>query len=338
MPLPLIPVILGAAAVGSGAFGIFKGAKAISDNNEANDINEQARELQDRITKRLRIARNKSKRSLESLGMKKIRVCELPVSRFIALFEQIKNVKFSGSEGLDELAKFSIDKQSFVQLKEINLLATSFAGGAMSGTLAGAAVAFGAYSAAGAFAAASTGTAIAGLSGAAATNATLAFFGGGALAAGGLGVAGGTAVLGGIVAGPALAIVGAVMGAKASANLDNAKSNMATVRKAEEEVNILVAACNGIASRADLFMRVLSRLDLMMFPLLNRLEAIIKDEGVDYSMYKDASKKTIASLLSTMKAVKAILDTPILDANGTLTSESAKVAAVIQRDVLNRTF
>ena len=45
---------------------------------------------------------------------------------------------------------------------------------------------------------ASTGTSIASLSGAAATNATLAFFGGGSLAAGGLGMAGGTAVLGGL--------------------------------------------------------------------------------------------------------------------------------------------
>ena len=55
---------------------------------------------------------------------------------------------------------------------------------------------------------ASTGTAIASLSGAAATNATLAFLGGGSLAAGGLGVAGGTMVLGGLVAGPALAVFG----------------------------------------------------------------------------------------------------------------------------------
>lgn len=49
---------------------------------------------------------------------------------------------------------------------------------------------------------ASTGTAIGTLSGAAATNATLAWFGGGALAAGGAGMAGGTIVLGGIFLAP----------------------------------------------------------------------------------------------------------------------------------------
>lgn len=52
---------------------------------------------------------------------------------------------------------------------------------------------------------ASTGTAIASLSGAAAYNATLAWFGGGALAAGGGGMATGTVVLGAIVAIPVLA-------------------------------------------------------------------------------------------------------------------------------------
>lgn len=49
---------------------------------------------------------------------------------------------------------------------------------------------------------ASTGASIAGLSGVAATNATLAWFGGGALTAGGAGMAGGAMVLGGFIAVP----------------------------------------------------------------------------------------------------------------------------------------
>jgi hypothetical protein len=71
--------------------------------------------------------------------------------------------------------------------------------GAGAGTLATA----GAFALAGAFGTASTGAAIGGLSGAAATNATLAWFGGGALSAGGGGMAtGGLVVLGaaGVVA------------------------------------------------------------------------------------------------------------------------------------------
>ena len=57
------------------------------------------------------------------------------------------------------------------------------------------------------------------LSGAAATNATLAWLGGGSLAAGGFGMAGGMAVLGGIVAGPALALGGVFLDSKAEDKL-----------------------------------------------------------------------------------------------------------------------
>ena len=338
MALPLIPIILGVAAVGTGGWGICKGAKAVSDNSKANDVNDQARRLYNDIQDRLKKAREKSKKALEALGNKKIHVCEVPVGRFVALFEKVKNIELSGSEGLDELANLKQGKENLVSgFKELNLMAISFAQGTLGGAVAGGAVAFGAYSAAGAFAAASTGTAIAGLSGAAATNATLAFFGGGALAAGGLGMAGGMAVLGGVVAGPALAIMGAVMGAKASANLDNAYSNLAKVKEAEAEIGLMVTACNGITHRADLFTQVLIRLEALMFPQLDMFENIIASEGCDFKKYKDASKKHVAALLATAQAVKAILDTALLDEKGALTKESEDVLLSSNKYLKNAT-
>lgn len=70
------------------------------------------------------------------------------------------------------------------------------------GGVAGGSLAVGAWATVSVLGSASTGTAIVGLSGIAATNATLAWFGGGALAAGGAGMSGGMMVLGGIVAAP----------------------------------------------------------------------------------------------------------------------------------------
>lgn len=80
------------------------------------------------------------------------------------------------------------------------------AGGAAgaAGAAAGGAAAYATFTAAAMFGTASTGAAITGLAGVAATDATLAFLGGGALAAGGAGVAGGTMLLAGIVAAPAV--------------------------------------------------------------------------------------------------------------------------------------
>lgn len=70
-----------------------------------------------------------------------------------------------------------------------------------------------------AFATAGTGATISTLSGAAATNATLAWLGGGTLASGGMGIAGGMMALGALTTGPALLIAGWYMGSKAESNL-----------------------------------------------------------------------------------------------------------------------
>ena len=80
----------------------------------------------------------------------------------------------------------------------------------------GASAAVGSWAMVGLLGSASTGTAIATLSGAAATNATLAWFGGGALAAGGGGMAAGMVTIGGIIALPLIAFSAWTTHSKAS--------------------------------------------------------------------------------------------------------------------------
>ncbi|CAG0924267.1 unnamed protein product, partial [Notodromas monacha] len=104
------------------------------------------------------------------------------------------------------LVKLLIDELKEMESMVLNSL--KLEAGLLAGTTGGALAGFGAYSSVGLLASASTGTAISGLSGVAATNATLAWLGGGSLASGGFGMAGGMIALGGIVAGPALAIGG----------------------------------------------------------------------------------------------------------------------------------
>ena len=80
----------------------------------------------------------------------------------------------------------------------------------------GTSAAVGSWAMVGLLGSASTGTAIATLSGAAATNATLAWFGGGALAAGGGGMAAGMMTIGGIIALPLIAFSAWTTHSKAS--------------------------------------------------------------------------------------------------------------------------
>lgn len=322
MRLPLL--FIGIAAV-TGALGIGKSVKAAVDTNSANKTNKKANEIVDQAKNRINVARKQSGSSLEALGRKKLNVLNYSMNNFIKTFEKLKNVDFRQSVGLNELSKFQIDSQSLSELKELGGFATSIIGGIGGGALGGALTVFGAYSAAGTFAAASTGTAIASLSGAAATNATLAFFGGGSLAAGGLGIAGGTMVLGGLVAGPALAIMGLIVGAKASKAKDEAYSNLAQARKYSEEMDAAVDLCRAIAKRADMFRELLSKLERYFDMSIKQMQEAIDEHGNDFRSFSQQQKESVAASASLAKAIKSVLDTPILSKDGNLTLQSQKL-------------
>lgn len=328
MPLPFLAI---AAIAGSAALGIGKSAKAAYDQHDANETNTSARNKVKRATDKINLARNCSGTAVTNLGTCKIDILDNSMKPFIEIFEKLHSVDFTESEGLQEMKKFKIDKQSFKELKDLQLMTASIAGGVAAGGALGAITAFGAYGGAMTFAAASTGTAIASLSGAAATNATLAFLGGGSLAAGGLGIAGGTAVLGGLVAGPALAVIGFVAGAKASANRDEAYSNYAKAKEFEEEMEVASTLCKGIFMRANMFYRLLIKLDAIFKSLIVTLDEIIETSGTDYSKFTDEQKKTVAASMSIAGAIKAVLDTPILTQEGNLTPESEKLTYSIKK-------
>ena len=332
MPIPFVLIGIGAATA---LLGVGKGIKAGVDSKKASDTNLKANEILDNAKKAVEFAGKASGDGLIALGAKKVFVIEKSINRFVESFEKIKNIELQDSPGLQELNKFVHDKHSLTELKEMGGYVASMLGGTAAGALGGALTAFGAYSAAAMFATASTGTAIATLSGAAAANATLAFFGGGALAAGGLGMVGGMAVLGGLVAGPALAIMGFIIGANASKNLDNAYSNLAEARKIEAELNLAIDICNAIRRRAYMFVRLLIRLDSIFSSLIFNMENIIKDSGIDFSTYSQKDKEKIAAAVSTAIAIKSILDTPILTKEGKLTDESAKLAEEVKSSFKN---
>lgn len=323
MPLPLVFIAIGA---GTAALGIGKGVKAGIDMKDASDTNKSANRLVDDAKESLERARKASGKSLENLGSKKLFVLDKSINAFVSSFEKLKNVDLSDSVGLEELNKFRIDKQSLTELKELGGYASSILGGTAAGALGGALSAFGAWGAATTFATASTGTAIASLSGAAATNATLAFFGGGSLAAGGLGMAGGTAVLGGLVAGPALAVMGFIIGAKASTQKSEAYANLAKAKQTAEELKTAKDLCNGIKRRTNMFYNFLVRLDAVFCPLIFKLEDIIVSAGTDYSKYSEEQKKTVAAAASWAGVIKSVLDTPILAEDGSLTTKSQELA------------
>ena len=319
MPLPLLFIGIAAA---TGTVGVGKTIKAGIDTYSANNINKSANQIVEESTNYLNSQRAACGDSLKQLGAEKVFILNNNMTEFLDSFTKIKNVDFRETEGLLELSKLKIEERDFVELKQLVNFAVSLVGGGVAGTAGGALAAFGAYGAAQALACASTGTAIASLSGAAATNATLAFFGGGSLAAGGLGMAGGTVVLGGLVAGPALFVMGFVAGAAAKKSLDQAKTNQLEAIQLAEQLDTASKQCEAIRRRTYMFHNLLARLDSYFLPFIYKMEDILKNEGDDYSLYSTDSKKCIASCVSIAVSIKAVLDTQILTDDGLLTDES----------------
>lgn len=317
-----VPFILGGIAAAAAVTGVAKGVKGVIDNNEAKGLNEKAQGIVKRAESELEQAKQHAQSSLEQLGMAKVSVLDFSVKKFLELFGQIKHVDFEHDGDLGNLALTDFDVADFAMLRQkVSFIASSGLGLA-SGATGGALAAFGAYNGVMALGAASTGAAISGLSGAAATNATLAWLGGGSLAAGGYGIAGGTMVLGAVAAGPAMLIAGWYMGAKAEKNLDSAKSNIAQAAAFKADVDTSIAVVNGIAELATQLKDLFLEIRIETRKTLGALEQVIATQGTDYRQYNEQAKLCVMKNVKIMQLVKGMLDIAILDKEGNVLGDA----------------
>jgi hypothetical protein len=333
MPLPFIPIAIGAGILALG--GIGKGIRAIFRYNEAKDTNNRAKTIYDEALESLDRARLRSKNSLQNLGELKLKVLDDSVMRFISILDKIHGIEMDDPLDFDELSRLRLNEHDVKELKKASNLATSVLGsiatGSIAGGLAGGAIAFGAYGAVATFGTASTGTAIATLTGAAAKSATLAWLGGGPLVAGGFGVAGGTMLLGGIVAGPALLVLGIFMDAKAGKNKEEAYSRLAEARKYKEEYGFATSLCDNIKKRSDMYIELVASTDEYGRKSIDDMERVVEAYGYDHKRYNKDSKVTIRRSMEFAGAIKRIIDTPILTEDGKLTTESEQASTQIKQ-------
>lgn len=302
-----IPFILGGLALMAGGYGVKKGIDASDKNDEAEGIIRRSKKDFEKAKEKTEEKQEETNNNLEELGLLKVEIFTNEIKTLIDFMSKCKkgNSKYDDKKYLTK-----------GELKELNLAVNSsqeIASGLASGATAGALTAMGSYGAVGMLASASTGTAIGSLSGVAATNATLAWLGGGSLAAGGFGMAGGAALLGMVAGGPLLAVGGMFMDSKAEENLTKAKEQEAEADKAIEGMKLLRTGLDGIITRTDELENIL----LETKDRFNDVKDSLKDNY--------CSDKNFKTLMSLGKTLKNLLDIPVLDdegqANNNITTE-----------------
>ncbi len=293
MPLPFI---LWGAAAALAATGVVKGVEAVGNMNEAKEIGERAERRHRRKKRELEELRDETNTKYTALGEFKK---EIFLNQIKHTIETLKKMKDAGSKLKGFESTFTVEEVK--QMEQMVKMSLELDSGLLAGAVGGALAGFGAYGSVGLLAAASTGTAITALSGAAATNATLAWLGGGSLAAGGFGMAGGMMALGGIIAGPALAIGGFMLASKAEEALTKAQEYRAEVDEAIEKMDLMEEGLRGLQTNADEMTHALSE-------MVKRFEQV--------KVYEINDEKSLETMLAVGKSLKKILDINLIREDG----------------------
>ncbi|WP_237393207.1 glycine zipper family protein [Helicobacter pylori] len=275
------------------------------------------------------------KNAFARFGKKKLHVLSHSVSNFLDHFHQLNRsrITIEGINMQDIQRQVSDARKTTNQYRKVDLLDVSGAviGSAIGGVLA----AYGAYTGVGLFASASTGTAIAGLRGVAATNATLAWLGGGALSVGGLGVVGGMAVLGGLVAGPALAILGAVSAGEMEEKLEKAKAYHSQVEVAVKKADVAIDNLLAVERVVKLFTKQITKCDALLFSLSQDAIATMKKHNYNRFLYNQEEKDQLCVTVPILMTLSAFLKVPIIDKDQKLQEKAQRALEIMKGQMDN---
>jgi len=300
------------------------------DSRKAKALVDEAVSTYQNAEGKLLRARELTTKALDNLGGLKLKVWDQEMTRFRKLYAQLHPIEMINRVDVDA-GRPPVTAVVLGEMEELSGHASQLLVSGALGLGAGALAGVAAYGGAVTFAAASTGTAIATLGGAAATNATLAWFGGGSLAAGGLGMAGGTLVLGGLVAGPLILVGGSVFAIMAHKNLAKAQAHHAEATKAAKEMRLIASALNGIRSVTTQFAEQTEAFRFRFAAVLNALDAQIARSGTDYRQYSSSERELVHLASLFAQTMRALLETPYLTPDGALRKDYQPALANAKR-------
>jgi membrane protein implicated in regulation of membrane protease activity len=290
-----IPILIGAGAVATAAAGarlVWKAKKRISAAKaRLRTAEAEYKRHQAEYTDKGREA----EQAFADLGEAKLHALK-------TLGEAAKILRNAKVRDREKASGVTIDVPQLAQWESASLNATDALKGLGSGGLIGASTAAGVYGLVGLLGTASTGTAISTLTGIAASNATLAWLGGGAIAVGGGGVAVGTCLLGGVVAGPVVLATGIGLSISAAKFQTKVEKRMAEMGVAQEEMKNRSGTLDQVIRRASELAESIRRTERAVADLMQEATGNATREAYD--------------LFKTAKTLSDFIDTALMDRDG----------------------
>lgn len=217
------------------------------------------------------------------LGEKKFHVIRHGMSRFVCHFNQLKGHQFfvKASDMQDLHKQLSVVQNLSKQLNTSGMSEESAIGGMFAG-----------YGGLG-----------------------ISSFTTGAMLGGGLTMGGlaGMAVFGGLVAGPALAILGAMSADEMEEKLEKAKAYYSQVEKAVKKADAIIDQFQAIEKMAKLFTKQITKCDALLFSLSQDAIATMKKHNYNHSLYSQEERDQLCVAVSTLMTLSAFLKVPIID-------------------------
>lgn len=294
---------LKSALIGLAALGGVAAAKGATDIARSRTVRSNADDMYEAALARLEAAREPVHQQVVSYGQQVLRAVTDVNGRFadwiVRNRQAVNRLGHHTFDGLEvtvpELPAIESEVRSARLFTRGGVAAAGAAIAAPQAALAGVA----------ALASASTGTPIAALHGVAATNATLAWLGGGSLASGGGGVAAGGAILNLVAFAPAAFIGGLTVAVVGSKQRTHARQYAADREVAIEHVQTAIELMPRISRRIIELSGVLDGLVVRATAALDHLEALHFDPDLHGAEFRDA--------LQLVRAVREVANTTVLD-------------------------
>ncbi len=313
--LPLLPLFLIGTGVVTGLTGLVNFFSGAGKLKEAREIGETAQARYNKAAVKTQAAVDSTNARAESYGEQQEAARLQVVARMADFIRRNRRKVSQGAATL--LAGVEAEMGSVADYAGTLGSGVDWVSGVAKAGLTGTATYTAVPALVGYFGTASTGTAIATLSGAAGESATMAFIGGGSLAAGGGGIALGGLALNFVTVGPALLVGGLVL---------NGQGEKALTRAHEYKSEIKVAISNQKTFRSlltviDTRIEELSQLLTQLVP--RALDALKNLERGTFKTETHAERFQLA--MQWTVAIRDLTSAPIISEDGELNSETGRL-------------